>query len=252
MTSGPLAPTRSRGRVKSRVWTPEEDAALADLMQNSPDTPGNVLVQMFPGRNTGQIVARWQRVLNPELVKGCWTGEEDELVVNWVQDHGPTDWSQLATLLPHRIGKQCRDRWTNHLSPTVARGIWTSQEEELLITLHGKFGNKWSSIAEQIPGRTANDVKNRWNSSLKCRLERRLKGEPEFRKRGRKPRTDRTDSSAYESPELSWPSTTLEICPMLSQVVQRVFGDSRFEAEAPATLKENRKKFNELILETDQ
>lgn len=57
-----------------------------------------------------QCLHRWQKVLNPKLVKGPWTKEEDTLVIQLVNQHGPKKWSLIASHLPGRIGKQCRER----------------------------------------------------------------------------------------------------------------------------------------------
>jgi len=57
-----------------------------------------------------QCLHRWQKVLNPDLIKGPWTQEEDDLLAKMVQQYGPKHWSLIASALPGRIGKQCRER----------------------------------------------------------------------------------------------------------------------------------------------
>ena len=47
---------------------------------------------------------RWQKVLNPELVKGPWTAEEDARVVDLVNTHGAKKWSLIANCLPGLCG----------------------------------------------------------------------------------------------------------------------------------------------------
>lgn len=61
-----------------------------------------------------QCLHRWQKVLDPRLVKGPWKPEEDELINQLVAQHGARKWSVVAAALPGRIGKQCRERWHNH------------------------------------------------------------------------------------------------------------------------------------------
>ena len=68
-----------------------------------------------------QCLHRWQKVLNPSLVKGPWTPEEDAKVVQLVNEYGPKKWSLIAAHLPGRIGKQCRERWHNHLNPHIRK-----------------------------------------------------------------------------------------------------------------------------------
>jgi hypothetical protein len=83
---------------------------------------------------------------------------------------GVKNWTKLAATLPELIGKQCPERWRNHLDPNNNYEPWSQQEDELLINLHEAYGNSWVKIAEQIPGRSDNSIKNRWNSTLSKRL----------------------------------------------------------------------------------
>jgi hypothetical protein len=185
-----LAPTRSRSQTVSVVWTQSEDDLLVRIMETQPSIPSWCsLVAHFQGKTAQQIAGRWENVLNPNLVKGSWTREEDLVILSWVRENGPGNWVKIATRLPGRIGKQCRERWTNHLCPQVVKGQWTLQEDTFLIELHRRFGNQWTKIAGFMPGRTDNCVKNRWHSTIKRRIERIANGEPLVRKRGRKPKT---------------------------------------------------------------
>ncbi|KAK0593124.1 hypothetical protein LWI29_031450 [Acer saccharum] len=109
-----------------------------------------------------------------KLRKGLWSPEEDEKLLNYITKHGHGCWSSVPKLAGlQRCGKSCRLRWINYLRPDLKRGAFSQQEENLIIELHAVLGNRWSQIAAQLPGRTDNEIKNLWNSSIKKKLRQR-------------------------------------------------------------------------------
>lgn len=170
-----MAPTRVRQHTssacKNKSWSIEDDNKLAALVMESQPVNWFEICRHFPNRTQTQVVERWTKVLDPGLLKGSWTRQEDETIIQFVAHHGTKSWARLASLLPGRIGKQCRERWVNHLDPTISHGPWTAAEDQLLIDLHNKFGNHWTKIGEMIPNRSDNAIKNRWNSTLAKRIQ---------------------------------------------------------------------------------
>lgn len=105
------------------------------------------------------------------LKRGLWTAEEDAKVLAHVSKHGTSNWTSAPKKAGlRRCGKSCRLRRTNYLRPDLKHHNFTSQEEELIIRLHAAIGSRWAIIAQQLPGRTDNDVKNYWNTKLRRKL----------------------------------------------------------------------------------
>ncbi|TKY52738.1 Myb-related protein Myb4 [Spatholobus suberectus] len=142
------------------------------------------------------------------LKKGSWTPEEDLILINHINTHGHKNWRALpkqAGLL--RCGKSCRLRWINYLRPDIKRGNFTREEEDMIVQLHEMLGNRWSTIAARLPGRTDNEIKNVWHTHLKKRLPQQ-DTKTHDRKQSAKQKQSSLDTqkSKQEQPPVNFPT----------------------------------------------
>ncbi|PIA46322.1 hypothetical protein AQUCO_01500085v1 [Aquilegia coerulea] len=107
------------------------------------------------------------------LKRGKWSEEEDDLLKKCIEKYGEGNWHKV----PPRAGlkrcrKSCRLRWCNYLNPNTNRREFSWDEIDLIIKMQKLLGNRWSLIAARLPGRTANDIKNRWTTHISKSLRK--------------------------------------------------------------------------------
>lgn len=155
-------------------WISDEITLLRKLVEQYQDTSPrwNDIAANFPSRTAIDCLTKWQALSSPPVIKGkgSWTAEEDNILRDKRALYG-RKWAKIAQHLPGRQGKQCRERFVNHLDPELKKGEWTDNEEAILIALHEHHGNRWANIAKQLPGRSDNDVKNHWYSTIQRKFQ---------------------------------------------------------------------------------
>ena len=149
------------------------------------------VASFIPGRSAIQCSARYKRI-QPGLIKGAWTPEEDQELLRLYRYYGK-NWSHISKSMPHRTGKQIRDRFLNALDDNLKKDKFTKEEDRKVVKWYKVYGNSWCRIAKKIKGRTGDMVKNRFYSSLKNHLDEFDEEEKEIKKKkGRKKEKDKT------------------------------------------------------------
>ncbi|KAG1171261.1 hypothetical protein G6F70_005088 [Rhizopus microsporus] len=110
----------------------------------------------------------------PSRERAPWTPEEDNLLRLAVQLYGDKTekWSKIAACVPGRTNKNCRKRWFHSLDPSLRKGAWTDEEDQLLREGVSKYPNQWSKIADMLEGRTDDQCAKRWRESLDPSIDR--------------------------------------------------------------------------------
>jgi hypothetical protein len=156
--------------IKKGEFSEEEDGLLREAVERRGQKWSDIVAaNELPGRTYDQIRNRYMNHLDPSIKKGEFSEEEDGLLMEAVERRGQK-WSDIAAAneLPGRTYLQIRNRYMNHLDPSIKKGEFSEEEDGLLMEAVERRGHKWSDIvaANELPGRTCDQIKNRYMKHL--------------------------------------------------------------------------------------
>ncbi|CAM9750963.1 unnamed protein product, partial [Pylaiella littoralis] len=172
------------------------------------------------------------KVLIPGLVKGTWSADEDENLINVKEELPTSDWGKISARVPGRTDKQCRERYCNHLDPKIDENKpFTREEDEIILKTQADLGETWSKTALDLPGRNGNAVRRQWKALLK----EKSRGDGSSGKKLKLTIPGPARTSAEETPTTSARSNRVCLSPVSTASVSTSSFDSEtgFEANEP-------------------
>jgi hypothetical protein len=162
----------------------------------------------------------WFPPARPKTNRHFFSADDDHQLRLIKASFPSLSWNQITEQMPGFTARQLRERWSNYLAPSINTASWTPEEDDELLRLYTALGPCWGVIGGRMGGRSAPDIKNRYQSVIH-RLD------PDSRRP--RPRRDRR-SVVSKSKASPVQAVVLELPPLLPKQQE-----GRKEGEQPPT-----------------
>ena len=168
--------SQTKEKKEKKRWDENEDKLLIESFSNFSTLQKKIgkwdyIASQINCRNPSQCKQRYKRLVKPPNIRKKWTGIEDKILKNAVEIEKLASWEIIADRMKakgfERTGKQVRERYKNHLDPTINSSQFKLEEDMIILSYYKEYGNKWAKIAKHLVNRSENSVKNRFHYHFK-------------------------------------------------------------------------------------
>mmetsp|Transcript_35871 Transcript_35871/g.57193 ORF Transcript_35871/g.57193 Transcript_35871/m.57193 type:complete len:517 (-) Transcript_35871:2779-4329(-) len=148
-------------------WSAEEDHLLRNLVEQSLASLGISSTMELPRERKLASTESTDSIMSTGSTVSLLSYEGEN--TDGIPPIKRIDWVLIAENIVGRSVKQCRERWCSNLDPAIKKGVWTAEEDRLLMHTQNTNGNCWAHIARLLPGRTEHAVKTRFRSIMRAK-----------------------------------------------------------------------------------
>ncbi|CAF2207295.1 hypothetical protein BRARA_G03643 [Brassica rapa] len=122
------APCCDKTKVKRGPWSPEEDLKLISFIQKFGHENWRSLPKQSGLLRCGKSCRlRWINYLRPDVKRGNFSAEEEEMIIKFHQSYG-NKWSKIASKLPGRTDNEIKNVWHTHLKKRLVKSSASPDE----------------------------------------------------------------------------------------------------------------------------
>uniref|UniRef100_A0A673LJF8 snRNA-activating protein complex subunit 4-like n=1 Tax=Sinocyclocheilus rhinocerous TaxID=307959 RepID=A0A673LJF8_9TELE len=164
--------------IDKSVWKRDEIVKLKGIVEEYNCCHWDKIAEALGTNRTAFMCFQtYQRYISKTFRRKEWTKVEDEILRKLVEKMRIGNfipYIQMSYFMEGRDGSQLAYRWTSVLDPSLKKGPWSKEEDQLLRNAVAKYGTKeWGKIRLEVPGRTDGACRDRY---LDCLQENVKKG----------------------------------------------------------------------------
>ncbi|NXK62412.1 SNPC4 protein, partial [Sylvietta virens] len=156
--------------INKMEWTEEEIERLKQIAAKHNYLDWQTIAQeLGTNRTPFQCLQKYQ-IYNKDLKRKEWTKDEDQMLLELVQEmrvgrHIP--YKKIAYYMEGRDSAQLIYRWTKSVDPSLKKGPWSAEEDDMLMAAVNKYrGKDWYKIRTEVPGRSDSQCRDRYLKAL--------------------------------------------------------------------------------------
>uniref|UniRef100_A0A667X2L0 Small nuclear RNA activating complex, polypeptide 4 n=1 Tax=Myripristis murdjan TaxID=586833 RepID=A0A667X2L0_9TELE len=163
--------------INKSSWSREEVQQLGEISRRHQERDWEAVAQeLGTNRTAFMCLQTFQRFVSRSLRHSSWSPEEDTALrelVERMRIGNYIPYTQMSYFMEGRGPDQLMYRWSQVLDPSLRKGAWSKEEDELLLHAVSRHGEKnWWKIRLEVPGRTDGACRDRYLDCLKAGIRK--------------------------------------------------------------------------------